>query len=158
MPESMTLPQWVGRLLGLVLVGLVAIVFLFAGWIGALIVAAVCGAIIGAIAQARGREFGDWFIYGFLVAPIALIHVLAAGRSTAGLRKCPACAEMVKAEATICRYCHQPLPAAIEPPMWPSPDQASWFKTREEYEAWRTKQAGGQGRSRPPGSTPPDPA
>ena len=98
----------IARFLGLLLVALTGLPLLFAAPILAALLT-VLGVIVGAIAQAYGRSFVDWFSYGFLVFPVALIHVLIAGRSTAMLTKCPHCAELVKSEAKVCRYCHREL-------------------------------------------------
>ena len=41
-------------------------------------------------------------------APVQIAH------GTAGYRQCPSCAEMVKSEATVCRYCQRDLPSISE--------------------------------------------
>ena len=136
------LPPWIGRTIGLGLVGFLTfnMLTLGLGHDGQFLVfwasLAICGAIVGAIAQSRRRSFLDWFLYGFLVFPVALIHVLMAGRSTVGLRKCPFCAEMVQAEAKVCRYCQRELPK----PASASVPGTGRFKTREEYEQWKARQ------------------
>lgn len=79
------------------------------------ILCAVLGAIVGAIARSKGRSFWLWWIYGALLFVIALIHVLVIGtdqkaldaREVAGGDKVkyPDCAELIKAEAKVCRFC-----------------------------------------------------
>jgi hypothetical protein len=41
-----------------------------------LVVAALLGLIPAFIAQSKGRSFGGWWLYGFLLFIVAIIHVL----------------------------------------------------------------------------------
>ncbi len=100
--------------------------------IGWLIIWSLLGCLPGAIAQAKGRSFGGFWLYGVLLFPVALIHSLVMAPSVAGLeqqelergelRTCPHCAELVKREARLCKHCQQalePLPAASPAPAKP---------------------------------------
>jgi len=81
--------------------------FLF-GWL-------VLGAVPGIIAHYKGKTFLFWWIYGFWLFPIALVHVLLMGGNYkqmddrklrgGGFRKCPKCAELVRSDAEVCRFC-----------------------------------------------------
>lgn len=76
-------------------------------------------------------------IVGILMAVVARPNRVAAKRMKAASgdqRKCPFCAELVKREATICRFCHKELPSA-EPV-----EGAPRFKSKKEYDAWRARQ------------------
>ena len=75
----------------------------------------VClGVITGVIADSKGRSFIGWFFFGMALFIVALPCVLLARPSqksldtqalAAGGRKCPACAEIVRREARVCRFC-----------------------------------------------------
>lgn len=78
-------------------------------------VAALAGALLtGFVAQSKGRNFFGWFLYGALIWIIALPHALMLGRDNYALENrkiseggkiCPDCAEVVKRDARVCRFC-----------------------------------------------------
>lgn len=65
------------------------------------------------IAASKGRDAVGWFFLGALLGPFGLIFALLAGKEGAakGERKCPFCAEFIKAEARVCKHCGRDLVA-----------------------------------------------
>lgn len=81
----------------------------FIGWILLAIITSIA-------AHNRGRDVAGWFCLSlFLMGPFALICVLvmrpnqkvldADALKNKTMQQCGACAELIKIEATICRYC-----------------------------------------------------
>ncbi|MCE2391454.1 MAG: zinc ribbon domain-containing protein [Proteobacteria bacterium] len=78
----------------------------------------ILGIVVALIAKSKGRNPGLWFLYGFLIWPVALVHVLLASRTgdeqspdspAAGRVPCPFCAELVKPQARVCPHCRRDL-------------------------------------------------
>ena len=88
--------------------------------VSVVIFATLLGLIPAAVAKSKGREFVVWWIYGALILIVALPHALMLTRDQASIdresiyngtmRKCPACAELVRRDAKICRFCRTELP------------------------------------------------
>lgn len=81
----------------------------------------VLSALVGAWAASRGHSAVGMFLVSFLLSPLIGFLVEAIrGRdiraaeheaiASGTMKKCPACAELVRLEATKCRYCGEPLP------------------------------------------------
>ncbi|NPV67104.1 MAG: zinc ribbon domain-containing protein [Anaerolineae bacterium] len=82
---------------------------------GAIVVWLLFGLIAGYINQSKGNPFATGCLLGVLLGPIGLLIALISGRNEEELerrgvvvgqtRHCPYCAELVKAEAKVCKHC-----------------------------------------------------
>jgi hypothetical protein len=97
------------------------------------------------IAKRKGLDPTPYFALAIFLTPLVGIIAAAVARpnrekdeqlrlATGTEKKCPFCAELVKREAIVCRFCGKDLPAEV--PATPS-QTAPRFRNREEYESWK---------------------
>jgi hypothetical protein len=82
---------------------------------GVFVACLLIGLIPAAIAHGKGRSFMGWWIFGSLLFIVALPWAIcmkadlktkdAEALSSGDFRKCPECAELVRAEARKCKHC-----------------------------------------------------
>jgi hypothetical protein len=87
-----------------------------------LIIAIVIGLIPAAIASSKGRSFFGWWVYGSLLWIVAMPHSLIIKADQTELdrkklaagdgKKCLFCAEIIRSDASVCRYCSREQLAA----------------------------------------------
>ena len=77
--------------------------------------AVISGGLCAYLADQKGYSSGAWFVLGFLFGPFGLIACAGLpaanesrdvhNRDESLVKRCPRCAELVRIEANVCRFC-----------------------------------------------------
>ena len=83
----------------------------------AIAIGATLSILIGRAAMRKGRSFWSFYLLSVVFSPVILALVVAIMKpidatEVGNSKKCPSCAEMVKSEAAVCRFCGHSLAAA----------------------------------------------
>ena len=73
-------------------------------------VTVVFGVVASMIAHGKGRNSLGWFSAGMFLGPFALVVAFLPPVQREGMYvRCPACQEIIRDNASTCRYCHSML-------------------------------------------------
>jgi hypothetical protein len=73
----------------------------------------IVGGVIGAVINSKkGYDGLVGFMAGALLGPVLVWLFLLPGKGL-GLKKCPYCAEWVKKQSTVCRFCQREIPPVV---------------------------------------------
>ena len=84
----------------------------------------VMGVVVAIIASSKGKSGFSWFIYGVIIWPVALVHILVTSATPESIEEkaaaegrtpCPHCAELISRKAKICPHCQRDVNSADSP-------------------------------------------
>jgi len=83
-------------------------------FISMMLIGILFGLLPAFIAKKKGRKFWLWWLYGVAFWIVATPHSLLIKETEEfqlkhGMKKCPACAELIKEKATVCKHCSKVL-------------------------------------------------
>lgn len=87
-------------------------------FLGVVAIALLIDAAMGLISYKKGNSFWSGFLISLFLSPVVgLVAVLAQSKDvktlewramrSGELKRCPACAELIKSAATVCRFCKE---------------------------------------------------
>lgn len=110
----------------------------------------VLAGVVAFIAHTKGRNPTGWFIYAFVLCPVALVHVLliksefsediqaapeSNGAEQDDMRYCPFCTESIKKKATRCNRCGKKVEPLVSKGIKNSPEAMEADRRRVMFQS-----------------------
>ncbi len=92
------------------------------------------------VAGRKGRSGIGWFLLGTLLGPFALPFAFLSSDLTknsteaaeaSSSKSCPHCAERIKIEAKVCRFCGRDIPSLAQPSLSEDEQFDAWLRAQQ---------------------------